>query len=79
MNLIDVLKGKKISYMTDAKVLVELEIKDIKEEYHSRDVGPSNAQNDWWPEQETWTTFEIEFTNGFKKSYNSLKDIELVL
>lgn len=77
MKLIDLLKGKKINYMTDAKVVVQLEVKNVEEERHSRDIGPSTPENDWWPEQETWTTINIEFTNGFKKSYRSLSEIEI--
>lgn len=78
MNLLDLLKGKKIKVMTDMKVPVEMEIKEIKEEHHSEDIGPSNWENDWWPEQRTWTTYEVTFTNGVKKSFSSLHDIEIV-
>lgn len=52
MNILDLLKGKKIAYMTDAKVEVMLEIKEAKEEHHSRDLEPSTAANDWWPASE---------------------------
>lgn len=72
MTLTELLAGKKMNYMTDAKIPVELEIKTAEEKHNSRDVGPSNASNDWWPAQETWYTYDITFTNGFKKSYGSL-------
>lgn len=78
MKLTDLLKGKKVNYMTDAKVVVQLEIKDAKEERHSRDLAPATRENDWWPPSEDWTTIEVEFTNGFRKSYRSLSEIELV-
>lgn len=78
MKLTDLLKGKKVNYMTDAKVVVQLEIKEVKEERHSRDLAPATRQNDWWPPSEDWTTIEVEFTNGFRKSYRSLSEIELV-
>ena len=78
MKLTDLLKGKKVNHMTDAKVVVELEIKEVKEERHSRDLAPATRENDWWPPSEDWTTIEVEFTNGFKKSYRSLSEIELV-
>lgn len=78
MTIEEFLVGRKVNYITDAKVPVQLEIKSFKEMHHSRDVGPSNAQNDWWPEQATWTTFEVEFIGGFSKSYNSIFEIDLV-
>lgn len=78
MKLTDLLKGKKVNYMTDAKVVVQLEIKDAKEERRSRDLAPATRENDWWPPSEDWTTIEVEFTNGFRKSYRSLSEIELV-
>ena len=78
MELTDLLKGKKVNYMTDAKVVVQLEIEKVKEERQSRDLEPATRQNDWWPASESWTTIEVEFTNGFKKSYRSLSEIDLV-
>ena len=77
MNLTDLLKGKKVNYMTDAKVMVQLEIKAVEEESHSRDLAPATKENDWWPPMEIWTTINVEFTNGFKKQYRSLSEIEL--
>lgn len=78
MKLTDLIKGKKVNYMTDAKVVVQLEIKEVKENFHSRDLAPATRENDWWPPTENWTTYEIEFTNGFIKSYSSLREIMLV-
>lgn len=78
MKLTDFLKGKKVNYKTDAGVIVQLEIKSVKEVHHSRDVGPSNAQNDWWPAQETWYTWDVEFTTGFKKSYDTIEAIDII-
>jgi len=78
MTLTDLLKGKKVNYMTDAKVMVQLEIKTAQEKHHSRDLEPATPANDWWPAQETWTTIEIEFTTGFKKTYSSLSSINIV-
>ena len=78
MKLTDLLKGKKVNYMTDAKVVVQLEIKEAKEERHSRDLAPATRENDWWPPSEDWTTIVVEFTNRFRKSYRSLSEIELV-
>jgi hypothetical protein len=78
MNVFDLLKGKKVKVMTDAKVEVELEIKEIKQHNHSTEIGESNAANDWWPETRDWTTFSVTFTNGFVKEYSSLNDINVL-
>jgi hypothetical protein len=78
MNILDLLVGRKVKYMTDAKVEVELEIASIEEEHHSQDIGPSTPANDWWPEQRQWTTIEVKFTTGFSKSYNNLSSINFL-
>ena len=78
MDLTDLLKGKKIIYMTDAKVNVELEIESAEEERHSRDLEPATRENDWWPKSEDWTTINIKFTSGFVKKYRSLSEINLI-
>ena len=77
MNLLDLLKGKKMSVMTDMKVAVELTIKEVKEEHHSRDIGESNAANDWWPETEDWTTYTVYFENGATKTFSSISEIKI--
>jgi hypothetical protein len=64
--------------MTDAKVMVELEIESVEEKHHSRDLEPSTRENDWWPKTEDWKTIEVKFTSGFVKSYSSLTSIDLV-
>lgn len=78
MNIFELLKGKKVSIMTDLKVKVDLIIESVEERHHSEDVGPSNAENDWWPHQREWTTYEVKFTTGAKRSFNSLTEIDLV-
>lgn len=78
MDLSDLLKGKKVKYLTDAKVTVELEIKSVKETKHSKDLEPATRENDWWPQSYDWTTIDVEFTSGFVKSYSSLSAIDLV-
>jgi hypothetical protein len=78
MDLTELLKGKKVRIMTDAKVEVQLEIESVDEKRHSRDLEPSTRENDWWPRTEDWTTFEVKFTNGYIKSYRSLKEIDTV-
>lgn len=74
----DLLKGRKVNYMTDAKIMVQLEIKKVTEEHHSENLEPATRENDWWPPTRDWTTFEVEFTNGFRKTYRSLSEISLV-
>jgi hypothetical protein len=78
MDLTDLLKGKQVNIMTDAKVVVQLEIESVNEKHHSRDLEPSTQANDWWPRSEDWTTIDIKFVNGYTKSYRSLKEIDLV-
>ena len=78
MNVLDLLKGKTMSVMTDMKVLVELEIKEVKVEHHSQEIGESNAGNDWWPETRDWTTYTVYFTNGATKKFDSLQSIKIV-
>jgi hypothetical protein len=78
MKVTDLLIGKRINYMTDARVMVELEIKEAKEERHSRDLEPPTRENDWYPPSEDWTTIEVLFTTGFRKSYSSLSEIDII-
>jgi len=78
MDLNDLLKGKKVRYITDAKVPVILEITNIEERSHSKDLEEATRENDWWPQSVDWITYEVEFTTGFKKSFFSLSEIELI-
>lgn len=78
MNVLELLKGKHIRVKTDVGVDVELEIAEVKEEHHSREIGESNAANDWWPETHNWTTYRVKFTNGHAKTYQSLNEINVV-
>lgn len=71
------LLGKRVKIMTDMKVEVELTITDIKQVSHTRDIGPSNGGNDWWPDQETWYTYLVSFDNGVVKDYSNLESIKL--
>lgn len=78
MKILDTLVGRKVKVKTDMQVSVELTIKSIEENHNSQDIGPSTRENDWWPEQRTWTTFDVKFTNGSHKSFSSLSDIDIV-
>ncbi len=77
MNVLDLLKGKKMMVMTDMKVEVELTIKEVEQQNHSRDLEESNSSNDWWPAQDTWSTWIVKFTNGAQKTYSSLESIKI--
>jgi hypothetical protein len=79
MKLNDLLKGKMVNVMTDAKVSIQLEIESVEEKNHSRDLEPATRENDWWPASVDWKTIDIKFTNGFSKSYSSFSEIDLVL
>lgn len=78
LNVLDLLIGRKVKYMTDARVEVELEIASIEEKHHSQDLEPSTPANDWWPAQREWTTIEVKFTTGFAKVYNNLSSIKFL-
>jgi hypothetical protein len=78
MNALDLLKGKKMSVMTDMKVAVELTIKEVEPNHQSRDLEPATQANDWWPASESWTTYIVHFTNGARKEYPSLEEIKII-
>jgi len=78
MKAIDLLKGKTVNVLTNANVLVQLQIESAKEVRHSVELEPPTRENDWWPPTRDWTTIEVKFTNGFVESYNSINEIELV-
>ncbi len=63
MKVTDLLRGKRVSVMTDAKVAVQLDIESVEEIINSN-LDESNI-------------YEVKFTNGFIKSYSSLNDIDL--
>lgn len=81
MELTDLLKGKIVNVMTDAKVVVQLEIESVEQhtQHHSVDLEPATQANDWWPASRDWTTswISVKFVNGFVKKYDSFKQIEL--
>lgn len=81
MKLTDFLIGKKINVMTDAKVVVQLEVKSIDEKSDTRtiELEPATPRNDWWPKSESYTThyFLVTFVNGFTKKYNNINEIEI--
>lgn len=78
MKILDLVIGRKILIMTDAKVEVELEIESAEELNHSIDLEPSTHENDWYPKTQNWNTIEIKFTNGFNKSYRNLNEINIL-
>jgi hypothetical protein len=77
MNILDLLKGKQIMVMTDMKVEVELEIKEVKENNHSVNLTEPTKENDWWPETRDWTDYTVFFTNGASKKFDSLQQIKI--
>jgi len=74
----DLMKGKLVNYMTDAKVEVPLIIDKVEVKHYSEDLEPATRANDWWPKTRDWTEIEVSFTNGFKKTYNHLEEIKFV-
>ena len=78
MDVLDLLVGKTMKIMTDMKVEVELEIKEVTQNNHSVDLEPSTQANDWWPATRDWTTFTVTFTNGATKKFDSINDIKVI-
>ena len=77
MKLLELLKGKKIMVNTDLNVVVEMEIDRVEEKDHSEELEPSTRENDWWPKTRDWTTYVVHFTNGSRKEYSSLNEINV--
>jgi len=78
MDVLDLLKGKKMSVMTDMKVAIELTIKEVEEKHNSVDLEPSTSANDWWPASRDWKTYIVYFTNGSSKTFSSLSEIKVI-
>lgn len=82
MDVLDLLVGKKMLIMTDMKVEVELEIKEVRDTSHSttRQITPDTPENDWWGESETTQhpSFTVTFTNGATKKFTSINQIKVI-
>ena len=82
MDVLDLLKGKKVEIMTDAKVAVVLEIKSVTENRNTTyiQITPDTPENDWWGQSESHTTitYLVEFVNGYVKTYSSINSIKIV-
>lgn len=77
MTILELMKGRKMMVETDMKATVELTIDKVVENNHSQDLEPGTAANDWYPAQRTWTSVTVYFTNGSKKTFDSLKEISV--
>lgn len=77
MNILDLLKGKTVTVKTDVGVDVDLVIKEVKKNNHSEDLAPATPANDWWPPTRDWTTYTVFFTNGAKKEFSSIEEIQV--
>lgn len=78
MDVLQLLIGKKMKIMTDLKVEVELEIKEVEIKHHSRQITPDTPQNDWWGETKNWETYLVKFTNGATKEFDTITDIKVM-
>ena len=82
MDVLDLLVGKKMKIMTDMKVEVELEIKEVKDTSYSttRQITPDTRENDWWGESETTQhpRFTVTFTNGAQKEFRGINEIKVI-
>ncbi len=77
MNILDLLKGKNMMVETDLKTMAEMTIDHVEEKRNSRELEAATPQNDWWPEEESWVTLVVHFTNGSKKEFSSLRSINI--
>lgn len=76
--ILDLMVGKEMMVDTDMKIPVKLKIHEIKEHHHSRQIGESNAANDWWPETQDWVTYLVTYTNGASKEFSNLSEIKIL-
>lgn len=70
--------GKKLRHKNQYNREVVLEVEDIKVEHDSREVGESNASNDWWPETISWTNYYVCFVDGSKISFSESTKFDIV-
>jgi hypothetical protein len=82
MKLTEIFKGKMVNVMTDAKVVVQLEIETLVENITTREeqITPDTPENDWWGHSITHRkiTYVVGFTNGYDKTYDSIESINFV-
>lgn len=78
MNILQLLKGKRMKVMTEVGVEVEVTIKEVKENHHSQELEPATPQNDWWPATRDWTTYTVYFTTGKSKTFSSLNELQII-
>ena len=78
MDVLELLVGKRMKVMTDMKVEVELEIKEVVQNIHTRQITPDTRENDFWGETSTSHSYTVKFTNGGTKKYNSLNEIKVI-
>ncbi len=78
MDVLDLLVGKKMNIMTDMKVEVQLEIQEVIQNSHTRQITPDTPENDWWGETETTHSYTVKFTNGATKKFNSIQSIKVI-
>jgi len=78
MNVLELLVGKRMDIMTDMKVSVRLEIEEVVQNTHTRQITPDTPENDWWGESETTHSYTVKFTNGATKKFNSINEIKVI-
>lgn len=78
MNVLELLVGKRMDIMTDMKVSVRLEIEEVVQNTHTRQITPDTPENDWWGETETTHSYTVKFTNGATKKFSSINEIKVI-
>ena len=78
MTVLELLVGKRMDIMTDMKISVRLEIEEVVQNSHTRQITPDTRENDWWGESETTHSYTVKFTNGATKKFNSINEIKVI-
>lgn len=78
MTALELLKGRRMKVMTDMLVEVELTIKEVESNFHSRPLEEASAKNDWWPKSEDSMDYTVYFTNGASKTFYSITEIKVL-
>lgn len=72
------LVGKKIKHKNQYNREVILEVEDVKIEHGSRELEPATRENDWWPQEESWTHHYLCFVDGSKIRFEPATTLVIV-
>jgi hypothetical protein len=58
---------------------VRVTIKKVEIKTRTVEIGPSTPQNDWYPPMYSLEYYELTFTNGKIKQFDSLQDLKFYI